>query len=110
MKAGKKSGRETQTMGFEKTTWPDTKPQVLRSVLVDDLGKARELPKKEKLILSWPRGKFIKKLPKLIPLSALRAKKELKGMPLLQQGQRLSIQPVTKSEWQITHKLIQELW
>jgi len=53
--------------------------------------------------------KFIKKLPKLIPLSALRAKKELKGMPLLQQGQRLSIQPVTKSEWQITHKLIQEL-
>jgi len=53
--------------------------------------------------------KFIKKLPTLIPLSALRAKKELKGMPLLQPGQRLSIQPVTKERWQITHKLIQEL-
>lgn len=39
-------------------------------------------------------------LPQPVPLSALRADPELEGMPLLQRGQRLSIQPVLPRHFQ----------
>ncbi|MEK7546393.1 MAG: EVE domain-containing protein [Patescibacteria group bacterium] len=42
---------------------------------------------------------FVKKFPRLIPLDELRGMKALKGMVLLQRGSRLSVQPVTKAEF-----------
>lgn len=43
--------------------------------------------------------KFKKKFKELIPLSDLKQYKELKDMKLLQKGNRLSIMPVTKKEY-----------
>jgi predicted RNA-binding protein with PUA-like domain len=42
---------------------------------------------------------FVKKFPRLLPLDELRGVKALKDMVLLQRGSRLSVQPVTKAEF-----------
>jgi predicted RNA-binding protein with PUA-like domain len=42
---------------------------------------------------------FSKKFKTLIPLARLKSEPKLKGMRLLQPGNRLSILPVTKEEW-----------
>jgi len=42
---------------------------------------------------------FVRKFPRLIPLDELRRMKALKDMVLLQRGSRLSVQPVTKAEF-----------
>jgi len=42
---------------------------------------------------------FVKKLDSVITLSALKAEKSLEKMPLVQKGSRLSINPVTESEY-----------
>src|SRR5688572_24766570 len=42
---------------------------------------------------------FVRKFPRLIPLEELRGMKALKDMVLLQRGSRLSVQPVTKAEF-----------
>jgi predicted RNA-binding protein with PUA-like domain len=41
----------------------------------------------------------IEHLPRPIPLSLLRTKPELEGMPLLKKGNRLSVQKVGSAEW-----------
>ena len=38
-------------------------------------------------------------MPRFVPLEALRARRELRGMLLLQRGQRLSVMPVAPAEW-----------
>ena len=43
--------------------------------------------------------KFKRKLKRVIPLTELKGKKPLQGMKLLQRGNRLSIMPVSKKEW-----------
>ena len=43
--------------------------------------------------------KFKRKLKRIITLTELRDKKPLKNMNLLQRGNRLSVMPVTKKEW-----------
>ena len=43
----------------------------------------------------WVTLRFKKAFKELVPLSELRSHPELEGMPLLQKGQRLSIQPVS---------------
>lgn len=43
---------------------------------------------------------FVKKLPRPLSLDRLREEPLLKGMVLLRKGSRLSVQPVTKAEWQ----------
>lgn len=43
--------------------------------------------------------KFKRKLKQIIPLTELRDKKSLQNMKLLQKGNRLSVMPVTKKEW-----------
>lgn len=48
--------------------------------------------------------KFVKKFKSLIPLDQLRKIKGLEKMPLLQRGQRLSVQPVAPAEWEIIIK------
>lgn len=44
--------------------------------------------------------KFKRKLKQIIPLTELRDKKPLQNMKLLQKGNRLSVMPVTKKEWE----------
>jgi predicted RNA-binding protein with PUA-like domain len=51
--------------------------------------------------------KFDKKFKQLIPLDEIRKTKGLENMLLLRKGQRLSIQPVTKAEYDILSRLAQ---
>ena len=44
---------------------------------------------------------FERKLKRLIPLTELKAKPELEGMPMLARGSRLSVQPVASAFWRI---------
>jgi predicted RNA-binding protein with PUA-like domain len=43
--------------------------------------------------------KFARKFLRPVTLDQLRKERRLKGMVLLQKGSRLSVQPVTRSEW-----------
>jgi predicted RNA-binding protein with PUA-like domain len=43
--------------------------------------------------------KLVKKFKKPITLDSIKSNPKLKSMKLIQRGQRLSIQPVTKDEW-----------
>ncbi len=43
--------------------------------------------------------KYKRKLKRTIPLSELKEKKPLQSMKLLQKGNRLSVMPVSKKEW-----------
>ncbi len=45
--------------------------------------------------------KFVEKFKQLVPLETLRKTKALEQMPLLQRGQRLSVQPVGAKEWKV---------
>jgi len=49
--------------------------------------------------------KFNRKLQHIIPLYELRLHKPLQKMRLLQRGNRLSVMPVTKQEWEYILKL-----
>ncbi len=42
---------------------------------------------------------YVAHLPRLVPLDELKQQRSLAGMPLLAKGQRLSIQPVTKAQF-----------
>ncbi len=44
--------------------------------------------------------KFVKKFSKLVPLSEIKANKKLQKMRLIQPGNRLSVMPVTKEEFE----------
>ena len=43
--------------------------------------------------------KIVKEFKKAVTLDSIKANPKLKNMKLIQRGQRLSIQPVTKNEW-----------
>ena len=49
--------------------------------------------------------KLVKKFKRLIPLDELKSLKALDGMVLLQKGSRLSVQPVTKKQYETILKL-----
>lgn len=42
---------------------------------------------------------FVRKLRRVIPLTELKSRPELAGMPLLRRGNRLSVLPVQADEW-----------
>lgn len=48
---------------------------------------------------------FVKKFKTLISLDEIRSHKELQSMLVIKKGQRLSIQPVTKAEFDVIQKL-----
>ncbi len=48
--------------------------------------------------------RFVKKYPRLLALDELKKVEGLGKMPLLQRGQRLSVQPVSEQEWRIIEK------
>ena len=45
--------------------------------------------------------RFERKLARTIPLAELKAQPRLDGFALLQRGNRLSILPVTKAQWNV---------
>lgn len=49
--------------------------------------------------------RFVKKFPHIVPLETLKNTKSLKDMKVVQRGQRLSVQPVTKAEFETVLKL-----
>lgn len=49
--------------------------------------------------------KFVEKFPQLIPLDELKQNPALQDMQILRRGNRLSITPVTKSEWTAINKM-----
>ena len=48
---------------------------------------------------------FVERFKEVLPLDALKTQKALTGMPLLQTGQRLSVQPVTAAQFNHVLKL-----
>jgi len=48
---------------------------------------------------------LVSKFDAVIPLTTLKAQKNLDGMVLLQKGSRLSIQPVTTKHWKAINKM-----
>lgn len=48
---------------------------------------------------------FVEKFDKIITLAELKATPGLENMSVVQRGQRLSVMPVTKAEWEIIAKL-----
>lgn len=54
----------------------------------------------EKPIWYCVRVEFARELPRFVSLAELRAQKSLANMQVLKKGQRLSIQPVTREEFQ----------
>jgi predicted RNA-binding protein with PUA-like domain len=49
--------------------------------------------------------KFVAKFPEIVPLETLKSTKGLENMVVTKKGSRLSVQPVTKSEFDIVVKL-----
>jgi predicted RNA-binding protein with PUA-like domain len=49
--------------------------------------------------------KFVEKFPEVVPLETLKQTKGLENMVVTKKGSRLSVQPVTKSEYEIVVKL-----
>jgi predicted RNA-binding protein with PUA-like domain len=49
--------------------------------------------------------RFVEKFPHVVPLETLKATKGLENMMVTKKGMRLSIQPVTKREYDIVAKL-----
>ena len=49
--------------------------------------------------------RFVEKFKEIVPLDTLKATKGLEKMVVTQKGSRLSVQPVTKSEYDIVRKL-----
>ena len=48
---------------------------------------------------------FVERFPDVVSLETLKATKELEGMMVIKKGSRLSIQPVTKAEFNIVSRL-----
>ena len=44
-------------------------------------------------------------LPDVVPLGDMRENEQLEGMPLLQRGQRLSVQPVSHEHFEIVCRM-----
>src|ERR1051325_10055870 len=49
--------------------------------------------------------KFVRKFARIVPLETLKTTKGLENMMVIRKGARLSIQPLTKSEYEIVAKL-----
>lgn len=49
--------------------------------------------------------RFVEKFPGIVPLAELKATKELAKMVVTQKGSRLSVQPVTRKEFEIVLKI-----
>jgi len=62
-------------------------------------------PEKEDPTWSMVDIKFVSKFPNIVPLETLKNTKGLENMVVTKKGSRLSVQPVTKSEFEIVVRL-----
>jgi predicted RNA-binding protein with PUA-like domain len=64
-------------------------------------------PKSKAVAPTWMmvEVEFVKKFPEFLPLERLKTEKALAKMPLLQRGQRLSVQPVSPEEWKAVERM-----
>jgi predicted RNA-binding protein with PUA-like domain len=64
-------------------------------------------PKSKKDAPTWKcvKVEFVKKFPNFVSLADLKNEKKLASMQVLKKGQRLSIQPVTESEYETVLKM-----
>ena len=60
---------------------------------------------KEKPRWFCPEVKFVTKFPEVITLAQIKADKKLSKMVVVQQGSRLSVQPVSQEDFEYLHKL-----
>jgi predicted RNA-binding protein with PUA-like domain len=65
-------------------------------------------PEKKDKTWSMVDIRFVEKFPEIVPLETLKSTRGLEKMVVIQRGARLSIQPVTKSEYDIILKLGQK--
>ena len=63
------------------------------------------VPEPEDPTWSMVEIRFVEKFKEIVPLDTLKATKGLEKMVVTQKGSRLSVQPVTKSEYEIVRKL-----
>ena len=63
------------------------------------------VPEPEDPTWSMVEIRFVEKFKEIVPLDTLKATKGLEKMVVTQKGSRLSVQPVTKSEFEIVRKL-----
>ena len=63
------------------------------------------VPEPEEPTWSMVEIRFVEKFKEIVPLDTLKATKGLEKMVVTQKGSRLSVQPVTKSEFEIVRKL-----
>lgn len=71
--------------------------------LAEVSGEARPEPDDE--TWSMVDVRFVEKLPNVVPLEVLKETRGLENMMVTRKGARLSVQPVTKSEYDIVVKL-----
>ena len=62
------------------------------------------VPEPEDPTWSMVEIRFVEKFKEIVPLDTLKATKGLEKMVVTQKGSRLSVQPVTKSEFEIVRK------
>ena len=74
---------------------------------VTGLAEVSKEPQEEKKDPNWSMVeiRFVKKFKEIIPLDTLKQTKGLEKMVVVQRGTRLSVQPVTKAEFDIVSKL-----
>jgi len=53
---------------------------------------------------------YLERFPGVVSLGQLKTTKGLERMMVTQKGSRLSVQPVTKAEWEIVSRLTEEFW
>ena len=63
------------------------------------------VPEPEDATWSMVEIRFVQKFDAIVPLDTLKATKGLEKMVVTQKGSRLSVQPVTKKEFEIVRKL-----
>ena len=74
---------------------------------VTGLAEVSKEPRPEPKDANWSMVeiRFVKKFPEIVPLETLKKTKGLEKMVVVQKGTRLSIQPVTKAEYDIVARL-----
>ena len=66
---------------------------------------AEAVPEPDDPTWSMVEIRFVEKFPRIVPLETLKETKGLENMVVTRKGSRLSVQPVTKREFEIVRKL-----
>ena len=90
------SGKETAVVGVAKVI---SKPKADETQFVKGGYYFEPRATKEKPVWFCPDISFVKKFKMPVPLGAIKSDPHLKGIPVAQQGSRLSVQPVSEKHF-----------